>query len=98
MNGKTSYWTVRVAGGWGVKQQGVRQTSSVHELQQDAWREARRLTGGKQDGPRFAALTREAPARRTGIRDRAAGPTAGTTAGSAGLTVSRGPRRGPLAA
>jgi hypothetical protein len=58
MNGKSSFWTVRHAGGWAVKQQGSRNVISVHERQQDAWGEARRRTGGTKDQPRFTPPVR----------------------------------------
>lgn len=47
MNSHVSYWTVRVTAGWAVKRQGSPEWIAVYDRQQDAWAEARRLTGGR---------------------------------------------------
>lgn len=73
MNGKTSYWTIRQSGGWGVKRQGNTEASSVHELQRDAWAEARRLTGGKQPPAAFTPPVRRMPSQAASSRNRLAG-------------------------
>ena len=72
MNGHVSYWTIRQPGGWGVKRQGNKQPSSVHEQQKDAWKEARRLTGGKQGPAAFAPPVRRMPAQAAQSRNRLA--------------------------
>ncbi len=62
MTNQQSFWTIRQADGWGVKRQGTRQPSSVHDRQMDAWKEARRLSGSTQGEPRLATRGRSNPA------------------------------------
>jgi hypothetical protein len=64
MNGQVSYWTIRQASGWGVKRQGNKEASSIHEQQKEAWKEARRLTGGKPAPAAFTPPVRRMPAQR----------------------------------
>ena len=41
------YWTSkRKDGKWGVKKAGASRASSIHETQENAWKEARRLARG----------------------------------------------------
>jgi hypothetical protein len=46
MSGK-NYWTSpRSEGGWSVRKAGAERAASIHDSQEDAWKEAKRLARG----------------------------------------------------